>query len=72
MLPAAKARYDAGGDHLLFVFDDQTGKAVDFDLRGSVDEVLARALPRPVATGPGRPRLGVVSREVSLLPRHWE
>jgi len=22
--------------------------------------------------GPGRPRLGVVSREVSLLPRHWE
>ena len=22
--------------------------------------------------GPGRPKLGVVSREVSLLPRHWE
>jgi len=26
----------------------------------------------PRAVGPGRPRLGVVSREVSLLPRHWE
>ncbi len=30
--------------------------------------------PEPSATrpGPGRPKLGVVSREVSLLPRHWE
>lgn len=26
----------------------------------------------PARRGPGRPRLGVVSREVSLLPRHWE
>jgi hypothetical protein len=25
-----------------------------------------------VRQGPGRPRLGVVSREISLLPRHWE
>lgn len=24
------------------------------------------------ARGPGRPRLGVVAREVTLLPRHWE
>jgi hypothetical protein len=23
-------------------------------------------------SGPGRPKLGVVSREVSLLPRHWD
>ena len=72
MLPATKARYDAGGNHLLFIFDDRTGKPVDFDLRGSLDEVLARALPRPAPAGPGRPRLGVVSREISLLPRHWE
>lgn len=28
----------------------------------------APASPR----GPGRPRLGVVAREVTLLPRHWE
>ena len=26
----------------------------------------------PVPRGRGRPRLGVVSREVTLLPRHWE
>lgn len=51
------------------VFEDATGRQVDFDLRGTADEVVARALPRP---GPGRPRLGVVSREVSLLPEHWE
>ena len=24
------------------------------------------------ARGPGRPKLGVVAREVTLLPRHWE
>ncbi|MHA7881304.1 MAG: DUF2239 family protein [Saccharospirillum sp.] len=28
--------------------------------------------PEPVKRGRGRPKLGVVSREVSLLPRHWE
>ena len=34
---------------------------------------LARYTPRPeAARGPGRPKLGVVSREVTLLPRHWE
>lgn len=31
-------------------------------------ERLAPALPR----GPGRPKLGVVAREVTLLPRHWD
>lgn len=33
------------------------------------------AAPAPGAVparGPGRPRLGVVAREVTLLPRHWE
>jgi hypothetical protein len=57
----------------LLIFDDQSGRAVDFDLRGTVAQVLARALPPADPTPrPGRPRLGVVGREVSLLPRHWE
>ena len=60
----------------LLIFEDQTGKQVDFDFRGSIQEVLDRALPPPpplpARPGPGRPRLGVTSREVSLLPRHWE
>jgi hypothetical protein len=61
--------HEADGGEAALVFEDATGRQVDFDLRGTPDEVVARALPRP---GPGRPRLGVVSREVSLLPEHWE
>jgi uncharacterized protein len=56
----------------ILVFDDETGKQVDFDMRGTIDEVLARVTPAVAPRGPGRPSLGVVSREVSLLPRHWE
>lgn len=54
------------------VFRDRTGREVDFDLRGTLEEVMARAIPKPAPSGPGRPRLGVVAREISLLPRHWE
>ncbi|HXE62863.1 MAG TPA: DUF2239 family protein [Bryobacteraceae bacterium] len=60
------------GDETLLIFEDSTGKQVDFDFRGSVNEVLARMAPKSARTGPGRPKLGVVSREISLLPRHWE
>jgi hypothetical protein len=56
----------------LLIFHRQTGSQVDFDFRGSIEEVLARIAPKPERIGPGRPRLGVISREVSLLPRHWE
>jgi len=72
VLPILKARFDAGENALVLVFENQTGRQVDFDLRGSLAELIARAAPAPVRTGPGRPRLGVVSREVSLLPSHWE
>lgn len=64
---------DLGGsrNQPLIIFNDQTGKTVDFDWRGTLEDVLAREAPAP-KTGPGRPRLGVVSREISLLPRHWD
>ncbi len=59
----------------VLIFEDQTGREVDFDFSGSLTDVLDRAVP-VVAPTPrparGRPKLGVVSREVSLLPRHWE
>ena len=67
-----KAVLDAGTDAPVLIFEDETGRQVDFDFRGTPAEVLERAdagKPRP---GPGRPKLGVVSREVSLLPRHWD
>jgi hypothetical protein len=61
------------------IFDDTTGEQVDLDLRGTVDDVLRRLSPASegAATvdaprGRGRPRLGVVAREVTLLPRHWD
>jgi hypothetical protein len=64
------------------IFSDSTGRATDLDLRGSPDDVLARlpnttsSMPDAISSGEprgrGRPRLGVVAREVTLLPRHWE
>ncbi len=73
VLRAVKLRQAEGQtEGTLLIFENQTGRQVDFDLRGSVEEVLERALPKPERTGPGRPKLGVTSREISLLPRHWE
>jgi hypothetical protein len=71
VLPEAKALLDSGKYETLLFFEDSTGKQVDFDFRGTSEEVVARAVPA-ASHGPGRPRLGVVSREISLLPRHWE
>lgn len=71
VLPVLKQRHENDASELVLVFEVETGRQVDFDLRRSLDEMLegeARSSPR----GPGRPRLGVISREVSLLPRHWE
>ncbi|WP_042335552.1 DUF2239 family protein [Bradyrhizobium sp. DOA9] len=69
-------------DQPIIIFDDGTGRSIDFDLRGDDREVLARLatlMPQAeTATAPaeprgrGRPKLGVVAREVTLLPRHWE
>src|SRR3954447_21903373 len=56
------------------IFSDATGRAIDLDLRGSDAEIVAR-LPhqQPIQPrGRGRPKRGVVAREVTLLPRHWE
>lgn len=71
MLLRTKEHLGASRDPaVLLVFEDKTGRQVDFDMSGSEAEILARVAPPPA--GPGRPKLGVVSREVSLLPRHWE
>lgn len=55
----------------VLTFDDATGQVIDLDLRGTPAEVLAR-LDRAGPRGRGRPKLGVVAREVTLLPRHWD
>ncbi|EIL92130.1 DUF2239 family protein [Rhodanobacter spathiphylli] len=73
---AAKQRLDAGAAGPLLVFDERDSRPIEIDFRGSVDDVLARLAPatpaEPANRGPGRPKLGVVPREVTLLPRHWD
>jgi uncharacterized protein len=71
VLPVLKQRFDRDRSDMVLVFQTDSGRQVDFDLRGSLDDVLARAIPE-ASKGPGRPRLGVLSREVSLLPQHWD
>jgi hypothetical protein len=82
---ARSARQALGREPLapILIFNGRTSALVDVDFRGSVDDVLARIpLPEPSAAeddtavaaprGPGRPKLGVVAREITLLPRHWD
>jgi hypothetical protein len=72
---AAKAVLSADAAARLLIFDDSTGRQVDFDLRGNDAEIVARLKPADAdgaARAPGRPKLGVVAREVTLLPRHWD
>jgi hypothetical protein len=70
----AKEVLDRNEGGLILIFDDLSGEPVDIDFRGSLQDVEARlqtpslSVPRRV----GRPKLGVVPREVTLLPRHWD
>jgi hypothetical protein len=66
---------DGHGQASVLIFDDETGRQVDFDHRAALPGPDSASGDIPVAgevRGPGRPRLGVVAREVTLLPRHWE
>jgi hypothetical protein len=90
-----KRALESGRAGPVLIFDDQTGRAIDVDTRGSDDEISARlgAAAPTTATAPcpssaaesgaadqgpveprgrGRPSLGVVAREITLLPRHWQ
>lgn len=96
---AVKQALAAGSLSPVLIFDDDTGRTVDVDLRGTDEDIVSR-LCAPASTrsstdaeqdgaeafvphvlqvgsadeprGRGRPKLGVVAREVTLLPRHWE
>lgn len=81
---ALRSKLNKNTNGISLVFEDDTGNQVDLDLRGTSADVAARyAAPpasdppasgeeRPVAPSRGRPRLGVVAREVTLLPEHWD
>ncbi len=82
----AKEVLDRGERAPVLIFDDATARLVEVDFRGTADDVVRRLADpagegvearEPVSggatsRGPGRPKLGVVAREVTLLPRHWE
>lgn len=82
---AAKALVDQGDQSPLLIFDDATSQPVEIDFRGTPGEVIARLSGRFPGSEQaarlgtpkrprraGRPKLGVVGREVTLLPRHWD
>ena len=60
---------DFGG---IRVFDDTTGRVTDLDYWDASRTAALKVAPEPPIRGRGRPKLGVVAREVTLLPRHWE
>jgi hypothetical protein len=75
-----KKAIDSGEKDFVLIFDDKTAQPIEIDFRGTAKDVLSR-LGEAVSTeaksaepsrGPGRPKLGVVAREVTLLPRHWD
>lgn len=73
------ARAACGCENTLLVFEDATGRPVELDLRFGPERAVETHIalnggepPPAMRQGRGRPKLGVVAREVTLLPRHWE
>lgn len=65
----------AGPETYPLILSNATGQPIDLDLRGDEKAVAARytvAAPIQPPKGRGRPKLGVVAREVTLLPEHWD
>lgn len=73
---------DENGTLPILIFEDATSAVIEVDLRGPVEEIIENLLRRKrnsVVVGlssqkrsPGRPKLGVIAREVTLLPGQWD
>ncbi len=85
--PVYKDALQRASTDAVLIFDDQTGRSIDIDLRltgallpaqetadiaADVVTESADEVHEPVPRGRGRPKLGVIAREVTLLPRHWD
>ncbi len=79
---AVKKYFDLNTSEAILVFDAESSAPIEFDLEGSEEDVANRYRETPKAKATdekqeptrsrGRPKLGVVGKEVTLLPRHWE
>jgi hypothetical protein len=83
---AVQALFDAGDRRPVLSFDDATGAQVELDLGDGKEIAAPGSAPKTHDPGvgadptdksaprraPGRPKLGVVGREITLLPRHWD
>lgn len=66
------ASASASASASVFVFDDHTGEQIDLDLRPDTPASYDVPHAQQPARAVGRPKLGVIAREVTLLPRHWD
>ena len=84
VIAAVQQHLAAQPEALPLVLDAVTSERIELDWRTPAAQLLAQ-LPSAPATdepdeapggeaprGPGRPKLGVTAREVTLLPRHWD
>jgi len=77
---AAKKHIDGKNSDSILIFDRDSSAAIELNLEGSLEEVMDRYSEAPAEKEPepkqtrsrGRPKLGVVGKEVTLLPRHWQ
>jgi hypothetical protein len=69
--PKARRAIARGGRAPVLVFNDATGEVIDLDYR-EPSAAPPPEEPQSQTRGPGRPKLGVIGREVTLLPRHWD
>lgn len=81
---AVKRALEGKTNDPVLIFDNVTGSFVDVNTQGTPEELAQRyeplSVPEPEAEqteadaprGRGRPKLGVIAREVTLLPRHWD
>jgi uncharacterized protein len=78
-----KTYVDEHPDSSVLIFDAENSRIVEIDFRGTGEEVVHRLRERLEQSGAplpeypeaprraGRPKLGVIPREITLLPRHW-
>ncbi|MFC3685133.1 DUF2239 family protein [Hydrogenophaga luteola] len=84
VIAAVQQRLAAQPEVLPLVLDAVTSERIELNWRTPAAQLLAQLPASPAANesdeapgsdaprGPGRPKLGVTAREVTLLPRHWD